>query len=521
MAGRAAAWSIGAALNMVGARFHLARIGHRTQDRRAPGKTNPQNLLPQGLPMLCALLRSSIPWRCLAIGAALAAAVAGRPDAAEPSLPAYNADIARTSVSGVSSGAYMAVQFGTAWSSIVKGVGAIAGGPFGCSEGSESAALSTCMGGAPAADLAELIRRTDAWGRSGNIDETGNMAAQKIYLFSGYNDNVVARSVSDSLRGYYAHYLGRNMGNLFYQTAIGAGHSQVTIAYGGKCNENGGEYINRCNYDQAGVILQHIYGALTPRNTGSLTGRLLTFSQADFTAPDQPMQFSMDDKGFVYVPASCAAMAPCSVHVVLHGCLQSFGNIGDDFVMHAGYNEWADANHIIVLYPQIHALEVVNPQGCWDWWGYLDANPTQSPTYLLKSGKQITAIKAMVDHVTGGASASAVRAASQPAAPAAVFTPDRTDSAIDVVWSSVPGVTSFDVFRTGPGDTDFRQIGTVSGLSYGDAGLKPATPYQYEVRASSPAGAGPFSSVVSATTLRRVPPCDDPGSCVVHRVPGG
>jgi poly(3-hydroxybutyrate) depolymerase len=81
--------------------------------------------------MLCALLRSSIPWRCLAIGAALAAAVAGRPDAAEPSLPAYNADIARTSVSGVSSGAYMAVQFGTAWSSIVKGVGAIAGGPFG------------------------------------------------------------------------------------------------------------------------------------------------------------------------------------------------------------------------------------------------------------------------------------------------------------------------------------------------------------------------------------------------------
>jgi hypothetical protein len=77
------------------------------------------------------------------------------------------------------------------------------------------------------------------------------------------------------------------------------------------------------------------------------------------------------------------------------------------------------------------------------------------------------------------------------------------------------------VFRTGPGDTDFRQIGTVSGLSYGDAGLKPATQYQYEVRASSPAGAGPFSSVVSATTLRRVPPCDDPGSCVVHRVPGG
>jgi hypothetical protein len=516
MAGRAAARSIGAVLNMVGARFHLARIGHRTQDRRAPGKTNPQNLLPQGLPMLCALLRSSIPWRCLAIGAALAAAVAGRPDAAEPSLPAYNADIARTSVSGVSSGAYMAVQFGTAWSSIVKGVGAIAGGPFGCSEGSESAALSTCMGGAPAADLAELIRRTDAWGRSGNIDETGNMAAQKIYLFSGYNDSVVARSVSDSLRGYYAHYLGRNMGNLFYQTAIGAGHSQVTIDYGGACNANGGEYINRCNYDQAGVILQHIYGALDPRNAGALTGQLLSFGQADFTAPDQPNDDSMDDKGFAYVPASCAAKEPCRLHVALHGCLQSFGNIGEDFVRHAGYNEWADTNHIIVLYPQTRALGLTNPQACWDWWGYLDANPTESPTYLLKSGKQISAIKAMIDRVTGGAGTSSGSTGSQPAAPAVILTPDRSDTAIDVVWSPVPGVTSYDVFRIGPGDTDFRQIATIGGLSYGDAGLKPATQYQYKVRASSAREAGLFSPVASEPTLRRVPRCDDPGNCAVR-----
>ena len=65
-------------------------------------------------------------------------------------LPAYNADIAQTSISGISSGAFMAVQFGTAWSSIVIGVGAVAGGPFGCSEGSGSAAFSTCMGGEPA-----------------------------------------------------------------------------------------------------------------------------------------------------------------------------------------------------------------------------------------------------------------------------------------------------------------------------------------------------------------------------------
>jgi len=46
---------------------------------------------------------------------------------AEP-LPSYNVDLRETTVSGVSSGAYMAVQFGVAQSAIVKGVGATAGG---------------------------------------------------------------------------------------------------------------------------------------------------------------------------------------------------------------------------------------------------------------------------------------------------------------------------------------------------------------------------------------------------------
>lgn len=42
-----------------------------------------------------------------------------------------------------------------------------------------------------------------------------------------------------------------------------------------------------------------------------------------------PIDDSMDDKGFVYVPASCAAKEPCRLHVAPHGCLQSFGEIGE------------------------------------------------------------------------------------------------------------------------------------------------------------------------------------------------
>ena len=476
---------------------------------------------PVDTSMVCVLPRLSTRWRCLVLGAVLATAIAVGSRAAEPSLPAYNADIAQTSISGISSGAYMAVQFGTAWSSTIKGVGAIAGGPFGCSEGEGATALSTCMGGTPAIDLAELIKRTDAWSSRREIDSTSNIAAQKIYLFNGYNDPVVNRAVSNALSAFYTHYLGPNIGNLFYQTAIGAGHSQVTLAYGGECSETGGEYINRCDYDQAGVILQHIYGALAPRNDGALTRQFLTFNQAEFTAPKQPIEVSMGDKGFAYVPASCAAKEPCMVHVALHGCKQSFTNIGDDFVKHAGYNEWADTNHIIVLYPQtqpllLSSLGITNPEACWDWWGYLDANPTEQPTYLLKSGKQISAIKAMIDSLTSGASSASTATGSQTVAPATVLALDHTDTAIDVVWTSVPGVKSYDVFRAGPDDADFAQIGTISGLSFGDAGLKPATQYRYKVRASSASGAGSFSAIASQATVEKVPACNDPGTCAPH-----
>ena len=43
-------------------------------------------------------------------------------------LPTYNIDINQTSISGLSSGAFMAVQFGVAYSTMVKGVGVMAGG---------------------------------------------------------------------------------------------------------------------------------------------------------------------------------------------------------------------------------------------------------------------------------------------------------------------------------------------------------------------------------------------------------
>ena len=446
---------------------------------------------------------------------------AGAARAKDPRLPAFNAEIDQTSISGISSGAYMAVQFATAWSSIVKGVGAVAGGPFGCADGSAATALSTCMLGAPAIDLATLIHRTDAWSRDGAIDDTANLARQKIYLFSGYNDDVVLRPVANALQAFYLHYLGADhRDNLFYQTAIGAGHAQVTVAYGGRCAANGGTYINRCGYDQAGIILQHIYGVLQAPNGGTLSGHLETFDQGAFTRPFKPAHESLGDTGFVYVPQACAAMEACRVHVALHGCRQSDGDIGESYVKNAGYNAWADTNHIIVLYPQTQADFLTpaggsNPEACWDWWGYLDTDPMDAPTYLLKSGRQISVIKAMIDRLTSGARPASASTAASREAPGTVLAVDASDSAIDLVWSAVPGASRYDVFRAGPNEPALRQVGSVAGLSYGDAGLRPATQYRYQVRASSPEVGG-LSVVATGATRPAVPRCDQPGSCPVR-----
>src|SRR5260370_39440924 len=58
-----------------------------------------------------------------------AASAAGPARAEQPAkLSGYNADIGESSISGISSGAFMAVQFATAWASVIKGVGVVARG---------------------------------------------------------------------------------------------------------------------------------------------------------------------------------------------------------------------------------------------------------------------------------------------------------------------------------------------------------------------------------------------------------
>jgi poly(3-hydroxybutyrate) depolymerase len=451
--------------------------------------------------------------------------------AEEPAkLSGYNADIRESSISGISSGAFMAVQFGTAWSSVIKGVGVVAGGPYWCA-GADSDdfingftlpvlnAMGPCMAGPPP-DMSSLFHKADAKAAAGDIDPLRFVSQQKVYVFHGYNDAVVAKSVTDATAEFYRHYLGdANRGNLYYQTVIGAGHSLVVTRQPrtdgvNDCSVNAGPFIDACSYDQAGIILQHIYGALNAPNRGSLTGTMKIFDQSAYTAPDDPGPLSLGATGYVFVPRDCGAGAACRVHVALHGCKQDFGDVDRHFVDDTGYNAWADTNHLIVLYPQTTASPFLpsNPQACWDWWSYVN----HEDSYVTKTGRQIRTIKAMLDALTSHAASVTVPAPAPAVAPTALTVIDTSDRQADLAWAPQSGATTYRVFRAGA-DSRFAAVGDVTGPSFADSGLTPQSAYRWRVSALVNGAEGPASVEIAATTRSVPPACDHPGSCPIGK----
>jgi len=293
----------------------------------------------------------------------------------------------------------MAVQLHVAHSSLVSGAGVIAGGPYYCAQDSLWSAYLNCRRpGATTPLPATSVLRAEAEreAKAGRIDPTAGLAGTRAWLFAGTKDTVVARGVVDALNAFYASYK--------VDTTIvrdkPAGHAMPALDAGNlDCGVTASPFINDCDYDGAGALLQKLLGRLQPpaANEG---GRLLRFDQRPF-APDIKA-LSLADEGYAYIPAACEKET-CRVHVALHGCMQTLDDVGDQFARLAGYNRWADTNRLIVLYPQVVKRAgwafgswsfVWNPNGCWDWWGY------SGPLYHTKEGPQLRAVKAMIDRLT-------------------------------------------------------------------------------------------------------------------------
>lgn len=292
------------------------------------------------------------------------------------SLPKLTIDPARTAVIGLSSGAYMATQAQLAYPELFPNAALVAGGPFGCAGGKLDVALGSCMKGVPAPDVAALVASAAKRSAAGEIGALKDLAHAHVYLLHGSADTLVAPAVAEAGAHFYEQLRDGTPGLKGMQVHDDGqrafAHNLPVIAAGDDCDKSVAPYLGHCGFDAAGEIFTQMFGKPAHAATEA-RGELRTFDQ-DALRPDGADAF-MAKTGYVYLPPTCLAGKPCGVVVAFHGCKQNAEAVGESFVKDAGFNRWADVYNVAVLYPQTRAsFAPLNPQACWDWWGYSGAD---------------------------------------------------------------------------------------------------------------------------------------------------
>lgn len=360
-------------------------------------------------------------------------------------------DAAKHSISGLSSGAFMAVQLHMTHSADFSGVGIIAGGPLGCAASYLDAAATTqdsCALGAlyiamtPLTSATSpnprlLAQKAQELAQEGKIDPIERLAGHRIYIFTGTQDSVVHSVVVQGTKAFYEE-LGVGEDNIFFSDQVPAGHSIITTnPTDSPLSANQPPYINRGDFIQSHQILAFIYGpkklalmsdqdedinsSFNPGKPGSYEpGRLVCFDQKTFLPAEEDWaRASMGDYGFAYIPKKVYETGKAKgVHIALHGCKQGYdyrniiaGWVNDAneppyglrYMTTTGYNDMADERDLIILYPQASAADnarLQNPDGCWDWWGYTTPEGGELD-YYTRDAVQIRAIYAMFQKLCG------------------------------------------------------------------------------------------------------------------------
>ena len=188
------------------------------------------------------------------------------------SLAAIDIDEASISLSGISSGAFMAQQFHVIHSGNVMGVGIIAGGPYRCAEGRYFwsrfdatglfAATSVCSNTNPfwffqgPPDVQFSIRSTREHAKANTIDDPANLRDDRIWLFSGANDDAAPTAVMDTVETYHGAFT--DPGNIAFDQDNEANHAMITAEFGNACDAFESPFINDCDFDAAERLLRQI-----------------------------------------------------------------------------------------------------------------------------------------------------------------------------------------------------------------------------------------------------------------------
>ena len=329
--------------------------------------------------------------RAPALTAALAGLVACGAGPEAPPLAAITLDASRVAVAGLSSGAYMATQVHVALNSRVHGAALVAGGPYGCAQGTLETALGPCMAAQPAApDVGALVAAATRRAGEARVDPFTAFDGDRVWVLHGAKDATVspalARATADLYRG-----LGGDSLDVQVDDARGFGHGLPSINGGAPCEAPASPWLLDCGIDAAGEAMRALFGADVGA-AGAGDGTLARFDQTAL-APEGAV--GLADEGYVYTPTACEG-GTCGALVVFHGCQQNAEMVGEAFVRDAGFNRWADVHRVVVVYPQAQSSYVpLNPKACWDWWGYGGAD------YDTREGGQVRFVAAVLDRLAG------------------------------------------------------------------------------------------------------------------------
>jgi len=303
--------------------------------------------------------------------------------------PELDINMSRVTVSGVSAGAHMAHQLHVAYSDVFSGAGIFSGGPYNCADNSLNQGLSLCMMNTETPidvdAIADGIRQASA---KGELADPANLADDRVWMFHGTKDSKISTQVHAAAAELYAEFMAPEQ--IVNVDDFEADHVFPTDGRGVNCMAVEPPYVGDCGYDGAGVMLQFLYPGLiepsedTPGKIGLLETKLPGAGDAELL-----------ETAYMFVPEDCAGgQQGCALHLVLHGCAQSTEAVGMDFIELSGYLPWAEANDIVLLFPQVAKSLVapLNPHGCWDWWGYTGDD------YAKRNGKQM---KVLVDWIKG------------------------------------------------------------------------------------------------------------------------
>ncbi|MBT8072478.1 MAG: polyhydroxybutyrate depolymerase [Xanthomonadales bacterium] len=295
--------------------------------------------------------------------------------------PSLDIDKNRVTVSGISSGALMAHQLHIAYSDVFSGAAIISGGPYNCAENSLMTALKRCTENDESPlPVDQFTAQIKAGAKAGTLADPANLADDRVFMFHGTQDTKVSSLVHDSTAALYAGFIPADQ--IQQVNNVAAGHVFPAMDAANNCTDLVAPFVGDCDYDGAGELLSHLYPGLQAPDNETLT------ELREVSLPGAA-DAELMETAFLYVPADCdKGASACALHLVLHGCAQSADTIGTDFIRQSGYLPWAEANEIVLAFPQVEKSLVapINPHACWDWWGYT------GDAYANRNGKQMVVV---------------------------------------------------------------------------------------------------------------------------------